>query len=207
MTKMDAKRIVKNFGYMAKSLPQMNECHFCTAGKAVLEHHFDNHEYCGAWCRRRNMTAEQRKASGQFYRCKVKDAELYKALHDIVSRFIEHDRLKESAHGMDTNVNESLNNTISYLAPKNRVFCSTRSLENRVAIVVGITSIGFESFFCKVFDRLAIATILYVLHWLKHKDKLRIYRITNRKQTSTKRNRMKRKFDKLKEEEEAAIRA
>ena len=41
MTKMDVKRIGKNFGYMAQSLPKMSEDLYCQAAKAVLEHHFN----------------------------------------------------------------------------------------------------------------------------------------------------------------------
>ena len=67
------------------------------------------------------MTAQQLQQSERLYRCKTKDKDLYERLAKIIARFITFDRLKEGAHGMDTNVNESLNNTISYFAPKNRV--------------------------------------------------------------------------------------
>jgi hypothetical protein len=51
MTRMDSSRLGKNFGYMIRSLPNMQECQYVDAAKAVIEHHFDEHKYCGAWCR------------------------------------------------------------------------------------------------------------------------------------------------------------
>ena len=47
MMKMDVKRIGKNFGYLARSLPKLKEEEYCQKSMAVLEHHFDNHEHCG----------------------------------------------------------------------------------------------------------------------------------------------------------------
>ena len=31
------------------------------AGKAVLEHHFDDHECCGPWCCRKDLTDQEKK--------------------------------------------------------------------------------------------------------------------------------------------------
>jgi hypothetical protein len=58
MTCMDSVRIGKNFGYMARTLQDKEESEFADAATAVLEHHFDSHEYCGAWCRRKDETIE-----------------------------------------------------------------------------------------------------------------------------------------------------
>jgi hypothetical protein len=56
MTKMDVQQLRKNMGYMIKALKDMDESMYCCAAKAVLEHHFDNHEHCDEWCRRKTMT-------------------------------------------------------------------------------------------------------------------------------------------------------
>jgi hypothetical protein len=122
-------------------------------------------------------------------------------LTQIVSRFIEEDRLEELNHGMDTNPNESFNNVISYFAPKNRVFCTTRSLETRVALAVGVVSVGFNVFYRRIFKALGITMTTPVVHWLEQKDKLRAYRLMTRKTTEVKKSRMSSKFDKLKEQE------
>ena len=50
MTRCDVIRIGKNFAFMARTLPFREEDEYVNCGKAVLEHHFDNHEFCGEWC-------------------------------------------------------------------------------------------------------------------------------------------------------------
>jgi hypothetical protein len=207
MTKMDVQRIVKNYGYMIRALPRLEESKYEEAAKAVLEHHFDNHEYCGTWCSRKRLTPEQLQQSDRYYQSKTKDAKLYHKLQDILSRFVSLERLKEVAHGMDTNVNESINNTVSYFAPKNRVYCKTRSLQNRVAFAVGVTSLGFSEYFLRLFKELGIQVTPPIRHFLEMKQKNRQKRIQKRKQTATKKARKQLKFTKLKEEEAKAIRA
>jgi hypothetical protein len=205
MTKMDVRRIRKNFGYMVKTLSKRDESEYESAGRAVIEHHFDNHEHCGAWCRRKWMTKQQREASERFYRCKVKDAKLYSILNEIVSKYITTARLKEIAHGMDTNMNESLNNMISYFAPKNRVYCKSRSLHNRVAFAVGIVSLGFKPFFVRLFKALGIAATPNMLHYLEVKERNRNLRLSKRRTKTYKKDRKQNAWASLKEEEKKAI--
>jgi hypothetical protein len=102
MTKMDCTRLGKNFGYMVRTLKRRPEEEWETAGRAVIEHHFDNHEFCGAWCPRKRQDAEERNAKARYYRNKTDDAKLYDVLQKITMRFISLDRLQEVAHGMDT---------------------------------------------------------------------------------------------------------
>jgi hypothetical protein len=91
MTRMDSTRLGKNFGYMIRTLKTLEESQYCKAGSAVLEHHFDNHEYCGAWCRRKTMTEEQRQQCTRYYRSKTTNAKLYKILGDKINRFVTFD--------------------------------------------------------------------------------------------------------------------
>ena len=46
---------------------------------------------------------------------------------------------------MDTQSNESFNNMVSWLAPKNKFYCGSMSLANQLGIAVGINSIGLVS--------------------------------------------------------------
>jgi hypothetical protein len=93
MTKNDSTRLGKNFGYMIRNLRHCKggEALIFKAGQAVLDHHFDNHEFCGPWCPRKRMTAAQLAASDRFYRCKTKDAKLYKVLQDKMEQFVSLD--------------------------------------------------------------------------------------------------------------------
>jgi hypothetical protein len=196
MTKMDATRIGKNFSYMVRQLPRLQESQYCDAAKAVLDHHFGDHTLCGAWCpRKRDPTI-----TGGYYRCKVKDAKLYGKLQEILSRFITLDRLKEVAHGMDTQVNESFNNTFSWLAPKNKVYCGSQSLKNRLCIGVGINTLGTHGYFKRLYKKLGIVMTDNILHFLELKENKRLKRLAKVKLTETKKDRLKNKHDKLRED-------
>jgi hypothetical protein len=197
LTRMDVTRLGKNFGYMIKGLQRLDESAFEEAGKAVLEHHFDCHQHCGAWCPRKRLTATQRAASLRFYRCKVKDVLLYKVLQEKLSRFTTLDRLKEVAHGMDTQVNEGFNNTVSWFAPKNKVYCGSPSLANRVGIAIGINMLGLHEYFKRLFKSLGIVMTDNVTYFLQAKQKHRFNRLTKNKTSGAKKLRNKRKHDQL----------
>ena len=103
MMKMDMIQIGENFAYTVRQLPRLMEDQYALAGLATLEHHFNTHDYCGNWCRRKVQTGEANKE--RFYRSKTKDAVLYNKLQEIVEKYITVERLKEVSHGMDTNIN------------------------------------------------------------------------------------------------------
>jgi hypothetical protein len=206
MTKMDATRIGKNFSYMIRQLPRLQETEYEAAGKAVLDHHFDSHQYCGAWCRRKNLasTDPALQEKRRFYRSMVDDAALYSKLHQIVERFVTVDRLQEVAHGMDTQVNESFNNTFSWLAPKNKVYCGSQSLQNRLCMGIGINALGIDEYFRRLFKKMCIIMTPNVQHFLEVKESKRSKRIKKVKLTETKKQRRQNAFDKLKEDEAIA---
>jgi hypothetical protein len=167
MSDMDVMRLGKNYGYMIRGLKRLPEEKFLDAGKAVVEHHYDNHQYCGKWCPRRALTDHQKNLSERYYRCKQKDAKLLVVINQIISRFITLPKLKEVGHVMDTQVNESMNNTIaSWLAPKNKCYGGSRSLANRVSIAVGVTLLGFQRYFTRLFHSLGIAMTPNIEHFL-----------------------------------------
>ena len=51
----------------------------------------------------------------------------------------------------DTQKNESMNNVIAYVAPKNKTMAHSMSLNNRISCVVGITIFGFNKYWKQVF--------------------------------------------------------
>ena len=204
MTEMDAYRIKRNYGYMVRSIPKLNENQFEEAARAVVQHHFDNHLFCGDWCRRKELSDAQRKASGKYYRCKTKDAELYKTLRTLLDRFCTLKAMKEVAHGHDTQVNESLNGTISWHAPKNKVYSGSGSLKNRLALAIGVHSVGTLVFFTRLFGKLHINMDADVLHYLEQKDRNRSAKITRATTKEFKKKRNERHHDKLVENTKVA---
>jgi hypothetical protein len=204
MTKNDTARIGKNFGYMIRSLHKLdgNEDKMIAAGKSILEHQFDNHEFCGAWCPRKRMTPQQLVSSERFYRCKEKDSKLYSVLVDKVSRFTSLDRLQECAHRMDTQVNESFNNTVAWMAPKNKVYCGSSSLGNRVGMAIGIKSLGLYEYFKRLFIKMGIHMTPNVVHYLHDvKERSRHKRLEKLKTKELKKERLQSRITKQKEYE------
>jgi hypothetical protein len=203
MSDMDVTRLGKNYGYMIRSLKRITEDQtMVDAGKAVVEHHYDNHEYCGQWCPRKRLTEHQRNLSERYYRNKERDAKLYGIMNQIAARFIALPKLKELAHVMDTQVNESMNNTISWLAPKNKCYAGSQSLRNRISIAVGINSLGLHRYFTRLFSALGITMTPNVEHFLNVRDRTRQKRIQKTKdkeqkklrKEKVKRNERKKKY-------------
>jgi hypothetical protein len=179
MTRMDSTRIGKNFGYMARTLLNKPESEYCQSAKAVLEHHFDNHQYCGPWCRRKGELLSGT-ITTKFYRCKKKNADLYELLSSKIECFITLDKLIEMAHGLDTNMNEAFNQICTWYSPKNKVFAGTGSLANRISFAVGINSVGIHVFFKRwLFISLGITMTTNVHHFLKLKERKRRKRLAN----------------------------
>jgi hypothetical protein len=196
---MDSTRIGKNFGYMARTLKGRPEHEFETAAAAVLEHHFDCHDHCGDWCKRKLELASERKASVKYYRCKTRDAKLYALLSETIARFVTKERLDEMAHELDTNMNEAFNQICTWFAPKNKVFAGSYSLHNRIAFAVGINSLGVLQFFKRLFRKLGITMTDNVAHYLEIKEETRVKKLAKEKTSSFKKEKNKRKYEKLKE--------
>jgi hypothetical protein len=132
------------------------------------------------------------------------DMVLYAMLVTIIARFITFDRLQEVSHGKDTQVNESFNNVASWLAPKNKKYCRTGSLSNRISIGIGITSIGLLQYFERLYHELGITVTPNVLHFINFKEKRRAKRLLSLQTNLYKKERMKRKYLQLAEDEKTA---
>jgi len=144
LTCCDCVRLSTNFACMARTLVNKPVDQFERCGKAVLEHHFDNHEHCDDWCRRKDQTIDERQQSAKRCHCKTRDVKPHSLLQSRTARFATRAALSEVGHGMDTLLNESLNNSIAWLAPKNKVCSATLSLRNRVDLAVIINGIGLK---------------------------------------------------------------
>ena len=181
MTKMDVLRLTQNFAYMVRSLPSLDRSEWKDAAEAVIEHHFDNHDYCGLWCHRKKQSDEERAKKKKIYRSKEEDKKLYHILKQKIERFITEEALDEVGHGMDTLVNESFNNTVAWIAPKNKVYSSSDSLKNRIAICLGINGLGTLEYYRLLFDRLGISVSDDVVHYINVISKKRATRLAKSK--------------------------
>lgn len=81
--------------------------------------------------------------------------------------------LKQAYHQYNSQKNESINQLIATVAPKNKTFSKTKSLEDRINLVIILDSIGYELGVERLFDALAGEknTLLEVMEgWLQCKD-------------------------------------
>ena len=107
------------------------------AATAPLKHLFGDHTACKeSWCSAKvaERDGKQYVSKDGPYLCKVKDKDIHRDLKNVVDQFSTDTRLLESVHGGDTQANESLNNTLAYLAPKNKHYSNSSALMNRVSI-------------------------------------------------------------------------
>ena len=200
MTRMDSIQIGKTFGCMSQSLHSLPVERYCNAASAVPEHHFDNHQYCGLWCQRKNATLQEWSTSDNYYRCKQTSKALFKTLQEKLSCFIKMERPIETAHGMDTNINESFNNTALGLHQRSRctVFSSI-SLHTCLSLAVGTSSPGLELCFKQLFKKLGIVVTNNLSCFLQVKHGKCMKRLTKIQRKEHKRAHNKHKFELLKE--------
>ena len=100
------------------------------AAKAPVEHLFDKHDACSAWCKHKTLTLEQKEKQQQYYHDVNKDAALYKQLANAVVEFSTEESLLESCHPFNTQTNEAMNTLVMKHAPKNKTYCTSTSLQN-----------------------------------------------------------------------------
>jgi hypothetical protein len=133
------------------------------------------------------------------------DAVLYKVLYEKIERFITLERLlEEVSHGLDTQVNESFNQSASWFAPKNKVYCSSISLTNRLSVALGINSLGVSEYFQRLYVALGIVMTDDVQHYITVKDTKCLKRLEKVKTKEQKKLRLKRKFTALTNDEAKA---
>jgi len=208
MTKMDVRRLSKNFGFMIRTLKnKTTDEEMLDTAEAVLEHHFGNHKRCGVFCRRKIELEEGNLDEGKFYRDKKKDELLYNKLKSIIARFITLDASKEVAHSLDTCANESFNNAMAWVAPKNKVHAGSHSLKNRMSVAIGTKTLGINSCYHGLFEKLGIKLTPDISHYLAVKSNVRQKRIVETKTTECKKKRKAGEYRRLKDDTTEAKKA
>jgi len=195
----DILRLTMYYGYFIRQLKDHPEDEWVDSAKAIVDHHFDSHEHCGAWCLRKSETQEQRSKSNKTYRDKTREGELYSILCDAIAPFISLSCLRELGHGANTNVNESLNNTISWFAPKNRTYSGSCSLRNRVGMAVSIHLVGHDVFYEDLINELGLNMDARFFHCLEVTQRERMKHLESSRTAKYKEKRRSGFFVKMKE--------
>jgi hypothetical protein len=95
-------------------------------------------------------------------------------------------------------MNEAFNNICTWFAPKNKVFTGSFSLHIRIGLAVGINSIGVLEYFKRLFRKLGITMTNNVVRYLTIKEANRVKKHDNGKTSTAKKEKNKRKYEKLK---------
>ena len=165
----DITRIAKNFSCFVNTSNKLDHSQWEAKAKCVLDLHFDCHDNCGDFCLRKrdllDKTPEENKK--KFCRSMDKDAVLCEMLSEIVGDFATQQRSDEVGHGMDTQANEALNNTIAWKAPKGKTHSGSTSLENRVCVAVSTHLIAPEECLQTLFMSLGMTPRLGAAHCLR----------------------------------------
>jgi len=144
-----------------------------------LEHVCDNHDKCDeSWCYNAKAKApgKQYKAPAE-HRIKKDDTTTYQQLKKIFDQYANLEQMGYCNHPYDTQTNESLNQAIATLAPKNNCYSGTISLYSRIALVIGIHNLGHVEHFNLLFETLGMAMTPNLMVYLEGKQRKKKARI------------------------------
>ena len=186
MSKLDCLQLKKYYSYYIKSNRTKSLEDILQNIMAPIDHLFDDHKYCDStWCHKKaqeenKINLEDMKSDCNrmgYYRCKVKDKELYEKLCELYKPYITEERIKQCQHEFETQVNEGMNTCVAKYAPKGRHYSKSISLEARVKVAAGIYNAGYHFFWTEVLDELGIKAAPSIEKYLlkRDKDKLRKY--------------------------------
>jgi hypothetical protein len=200
-TKIDAERMKRRMSWTLRLHSRGTFEEFKTAVRAVLEHHFDNHEHCAAWCKHGHGTEQEKRESGLRFRCKVKNKKLYEFLKEHHDKFMEETKLRQLWHEYDTNLVEAFNKFLTKFLPKDKTYCQTIENKARSMVAAGLQSVGYQQFYSRVFERTGIEMSEDDItgYFLRKEDADKLWRTQYRRKENVKIERMRSQYRKLKE--------
>ena len=122
---------------------------------------------------------------------------LFDLFMKTLAPYITPERLLESLHSFETQLNETLNNVVARYAPKNRSYGTTMTLSNRIAIIVGIHNIGHIGYWSEVFKRIGLRMMPDLQTNLERMDRLKDWKRKYNNTTEVKVRRVKSKNEKM----------
>jgi hypothetical protein len=141
VTSTDCKRLKKNGGYWQKQFRDKSFQEYKKAFIAVLLHHGNCHDRCGDWCpyARGDKMLEENKKSVR------RDTMKFVNIAKVWSTYAADEYLKQTHHPYDSQKVESCHIKVATVAPKSKCFSKTMSLNDRVALVVVVDSVGYDA--------------------------------------------------------------
>jgi hypothetical protein len=196
MTKVDAERMKRRMSYTLRLHTGGTYEEFKKAMTAVLQHHFNDHSFCGDWC-----PARDKPADGFRFRCKERNKDMYEFMSKNHEIFMEEDKLKQLFHMYDTQNVEGFNKLITKFLPKDKTYCQTIENKVRVHLAAGIQSVGYDNFYKRVFELTGIKGVEDDMTTLffGSEDSGKLFRQSYRRKKSVKIKRMKNQFQRIRE--------
>jgi len=123
--------------------------------------------------------------------CPESDGKTYNQLKEIFGQYASVEQMSYCNHPYDTQTNEVINQAIANVAPKSVCYSGTVSLMSRVALVVGMHTMGHIDFFRSLFNHLGIPIAVELFKYLERKGKRKEWKRTYQKQLEVKVSRSK----------------
>ena len=198
-TTHDAERMKRNLSYSIRMNCSKELSDLEHGVKSVLEHHFNNHEFCGTWCQCKGKTTEEMKDLKLKYHDKQIHAKYYEQCKIIFNKCLL--KIKDVHHQYNSNLNEGMNKLICKFVPKDRGLNGTREYETRVNYAVCVDSIGYLETMVELFNKLDMKLSYNIIRKLFAMDKRKIYKRNYYQKIETKRKRIQTLHDKLRKGE------
>jgi len=152
VTKADAQRIKRNIGYAHKQFRGKTFEEYKTAMKGALLHLGNDHSCCDAsWCPFKSGKKDENDNENYLR----KGTKRWNNIASVVDTYTTEEMLRMTHHPYDSQKNESLNTKTTMVAPKNKTFCKTMSLSDRIAFVTIVDSIGYDAGISRIISKLA----------------------------------------------------
>jgi hypothetical protein len=200
-TKMDAERMKRRLSWTLRLHCFGTYDAMKTAVSAVLEHHFNIHEFCMDWCQARNVTAEAVRDANLRFMCKERNKELYLFMKKHHEQFMEESKLRQLFHQYDTNNVEGFNKCLTKFLPKDMTYCQTIENKVRALLAAGLQSIGYRKFYehCFALTGIDVQEDDITSLFLRSEDADKLFCQIHRRKESVKINRMRNLYKKLRE--------
>lgn len=200
LSQRDALRLKRNYGYAHKQARGKSFQEYQTAIMGALLHHGNDHSCCDAsWC----DYAAGKKDPKDNKTSVLIGTKKWKHLKEIHDKYTTADMLKMCHHLFDSQKNESLNQRMTTIAPKNKTFCTMMSLADCVFWVIIVDSIGYDAGLHRVLSKLTgcpTTQLSPTLHlWLRKKDDAATKKKQHQQKTETKKRRSSKIQAKIKE--------
>ena len=220
LSKGECLKLKKYAGYFLKT-PENQELPFqvfCRRAPCMYLHHFNDHSCCSdKWCKALQSERQDNPIPlppnySKRFRCKKNhNSTLFKKVKAAMEDYlVTNDALKQVYHKYITQKNESLNRKVTVVAPKDKFFGNTRTLQDRVHQVLIEDSVGYYHGLRRLLQKIGIPFDNMVREQSRRRDKLQSMLSKHRKKSSVKAKRSAKQYAAIKasnEQDKAAFNA